>query len=262
MLILLTGEASAQSTAPLRQLLTGDDNRGWEAVGRLDIAQHGMCTGALIAPDVVLTAAHCLYDRDSRRLIPASQIEFQAGLRHGRASAYRSVRLAVSHPDYVYEPDGRPQVKNDIALLRLDRPIDNGRVIPFGIASMPAKGDAVGVVSYAHDRSDTPALQEPCHVLARQFGSVVLSCDVDFGSSGAPVFSIEDGVARIVSVVSAKAEVGERRVALGSSLGRSLRVVMDLLENQPLLPRQQVQGVPRVSPDETRVQTGAKFVKP
>ncbi|MGB7242579.1 MAG: trypsin-like serine protease [Sulfitobacter sp.] len=40
----------------------GDKNRalGWEAVGRLDTKNGGFCTGTLIAPDLVLTAAHCV----------------------------------------------------------------------------------------------------------------------------------------------------------------------------------------------------------
>lgn len=258
----ITCSASAESPAPLKQLLTGDDSRGWEAVGRLNFAGSGMCTGALIEPDLVLTAAHCLYDSENNRLVPASEIEFQAGLRHGRAAAYRSVRSAVPHPGYNYGAEGRPQVINDLALLRLARPIDNGRVIPFETSQTPNKGDAVGVVSYAHDRADTPSLQEPCHVLARRFGSIVLSCDVDFGSSGAPVFVIEDGVARIVSVVSAKAEIGERRVALGSSLGSALDEVMEAMLTSPRNATTNVSTSERVAPDTSKSQTGAKFVKP
>ena len=48
--------AHAQSSG-LKRRNTGDESRGWEAVGHLDVAGKGFCTGALIAPDLVLTAA-------------------------------------------------------------------------------------------------------------------------------------------------------------------------------------------------------------
>ena len=53
----------------LQRLDTADAGREWEAVGRLDIDGVGFCTGALIAPDIVLTAAHCLFDKESKALI-------------------------------------------------------------------------------------------------------------------------------------------------------------------------------------------------
>ena len=107
-------------------------------------------------------------------------------------------------------------MRNDIALLQLQRPIRNTTVTPFETDERPRKGAKIGVVSYAHDRSEAPSLQEVCAVMARQEGVLVMSCDVDFGSSGAPVFSFEGGSPRIVSVISAKAEVSGERVSLGS----------------------------------------------
>jgi protease YdgD len=51
---------------------------------------------------------------------------------------------------------------------------------------------------------------------------VVFSCEVDFGSSGAPIFALRDGEMKIVSVVSAKADVEGESVALGTVLTHRL----------------------------------------
>ncbi|MEH7828254.1 trypsin-like serine peptidase [Gemmobacter denitrificans] len=210
--------------ARLRSLMTGDDSRGWDAVGRLNLGRKGFCTGALIAPDLVLTAGHCLFDKDTGARIDPTTIEFLAGWRNGRAAAYRGVSAAVAHPDYVYAGGERlDRVTHDLALLRLDRPIHLPSIQPFDIADQPGTGDSVGVVSYARDRADAPSLQEVCEVLNQRPEMLVLSCDVDFGASGSPVFSLAGGVPRVVSVVSAKAELGGRNVALGTALRAPLQ---------------------------------------
>jgi len=265
-LVFLGGFASAglaDQSSGLRKLLTGDDSRGWEAVGRLNIAGRNMCTGALIAPDLVLTAAHCVFNKANGQRVDATKIEFLAGWRGGRASAYANVKRAVVHPDYVFATDSENiRVRNDLAVLQLTRPINKSSITPFQTDVRPRKGADVGIVSYAHDRSESPSIQESCRVLARQSGTLIMSCDVDYGSSGAPVFLMGEGAPRIVSVVSAMADVNGRKVSLGMSLEEPLATILAELKategpfqsSKPVTRRLGLQG--GIS------RSGAKFLRP
>ncbi len=256
------GAAGAAEGSQLRRLVTLDDSRGWEGVGRLDMGTRSFCTGALVAENLVLTAGHCLYDRDSGARIPTDEIRFLAGWRSGRASAYRGVRRAIVHPDYAFSSqDVQGRVRYDLALLELDQPIRSSSIRPFAIHRQPARGAEVGVVSYAFDRADSPSLQESCKILARQAGTLVMSCEVDYGSSGAPVFVIEDGQAQIVSVVSAKAMARDMPVSLGTSLEQPLAEMMALLAADAGR-FERAEPIVQVLAPTGREGTGAKFLRP
>jgi hypothetical protein len=114
------------------------------------------------------------------------------------------------------------------------------------------------VVSYAQDRAEAPSLQEICHVLDRAPEIVVFSCDVDFGSSGAPIFALRDGQMKIVSVVSAKADVDGQRVALGSVLTHTL----DVLQAELAKSNGSTLGSAKVRVLSGGQASGAKFVTP
>ncbi|OZA00805.1 MAG: trypsin, partial [Rhodobacterales bacterium 17-64-5] len=87
--------AFPQDNSGLRRLETPDQIRGWEAVGRVDIAGGGFCTGALIAPDLVLTAAHCVIEPGGAP-VDAGRLTFRAGLADGVALAEVPVLRTVA----------------------------------------------------------------------------------------------------------------------------------------------------------------------
>jgi protease YdgD len=92
---------------------------------------------------------------------------------------------------------------------------------------------------------------------------LILTCSVDFGSSGAPVFSIQDGVARVVSVISAKAEVDGKKVALAVPLAEPLEALRMALEDSRIGSAHGGKaGGKAVSVLSGGNGSGAKFVKP
>ncbi len=255
-LVLLTTQASAQDSA-LVTLETRNDSRGWEGVGRLDITGKGFCTASLIQNKLILTAAHCLFDTDGTPISPDRFI-FEAGLRDGRAEATRGVTRILAHPDYDHSGPSTDtsEVANDIAILELDQPIRNGRILPYAIAAKPRAGDPIGVVSYGRDRANAASLQELCEVIDRQSGVILMSCDIAFGSSGAPVFTMQDGSAKIVSVVSAMADVDGKQISIGTSLQEPLAELLTSFRTAST-------GTGRkIVIGGQRTETGAKFVTP
>lgn len=220
----LTSEkAPAEIMVPPVVLASANAARPWEAVGRVNLIGTGFCTGALIAPNLVLTAAHCMFDKRTGKRVKVGNIEFLAGWRDGRAAAERFAKRVVIHPAYKYKNKHKlARVAADIAIIELDRPIHNRQIVPFGWARRPQIGQDVQIVSYSKNQSEEPSLNKSCQVLGRDPSVLVLSCRVTFGASGSPIFVVENGVPKIASIISAKAEWRNRDVSLGVSLGRPL----------------------------------------
>jgi Trypsin len=167
----------------------------------LDRSHTAFCTGTLIAPRVVLTAAHCLdsegYPWIHREVFFGSDVE--------EAGEVIAVDAAVVHPGH--EPDS---AAHDIALLVLDEPASASpvplvvagapplappealRVVGFGITVYDAStggekrtGQAALAVVSALDLEGAPDPSQPCA-----------------GDSGGPVLVRDGDVERLAGVVS------------------------------------------------------------
>ena len=189
----------------------------WRAIGRVQLEIGGRCTGALVAPRVVLTAAHCLVAPRSRVLVRPGTVHFLLGYHLGQAAAHARVVEYRTGPGF--RPDGGGQASEDWALLTLDAPLaPAARVLPV-IQAPPAPRTPLMLGGYQQDRPEVLLADTGCRAIgftsAGRDALLLHDCAGTRGSSGAPVLAgLPGGGWGVVGVAASVAP----RVALGAAV--------------------------------------------
>ncbi|WP_298921711.1 trypsin-like serine protease [uncultured Roseobacter sp.] len=264
-LLLLPAVAAAQARNTALDGLEGENEAlVWQAVGRLDADNVGFCTATLIAPELVLTAAHCVYSSRTGELLKAEDLTFRAGLRNGATAAERKIAQIEAHPGY--SPRGgvnQDNIRHDVALLRLATPIPTHELNPFVLYQGRFTKGPVSVVSYGRGRAELPSRQAVCRMFEQYQGVVLMDCDVTFGSSGAPVFSHKNGRGQIISVISSVGHYDGKKTSFGMVLPK---LVADLKQQMRANAQNPLAGARRIrinnGSSRNTSSGGAKFVRP
>ena len=112
----MVGDAPPASGGVARSVVTIVGSRG------------NFCSGALIAPDIVLTAAHCVQPGADYKLV-----RYDAQ----RTPQLTSVRRIAIHPQFTAAAIAQNRASADVALLQLAEPADGQSFAPFGIPAEP-----------------------------------------------------------------------------------------------------------------------------
>lgn len=215
-LALLCAQPLAAET--LRKGLTRGEQAGWLAVGRLNVTGQGFCTATLVAPDLVLTAAHCLVNRRTGRVVRAENVHFLAGYRTGGYAAHGRGAAVVLLDGF---DRARLTVSRDLALVRLSAPLP-ASVQPMPVRGVLEQGEPLDVLSYAIDRSQLPSLQGACHVLRRTGPVLQTSCEGVPGVSGAPLVVLGHNGPELAAVASSVSSRRKKPLPRGNIIAIAL----------------------------------------
>jgi hypothetical protein len=224
------------------------DQWPWSSIGRINMAtttQRSFCTGTLVGPRIVITAAHCLFDLRLNQWVKPGVIHFVAGLSPGMKYAGHSVVSSYFvSPDFRVESEGQSPnfrqglpprtlttasiAKHDWAVLTLE---DRLNLKPIPIQSIPdadlpgPKGEAEIVLpGYGADRSELLSISRGC--AARTDlpepgrGSLAYTCYIAAGNSGAPVLLLQNEAATVIGIATA-ASIGRPNLPVRGGIGVS-----------------------------------------
>jgi protease YdgD len=194
----------------------------FDAVGQVNVAgfrSAGQCTGTLVAPGVVITAAHCLVD-PSGRPFPPGNVHFLAAVRRSESKGHATARCLrfLDRPVSADRPR-RPAaaleaLAGDAAAIVLDGSVDVAPA-PLAEGAAAVAGLSLAHVAYPADRRFMPVIHDGCRLLGTDADGALWfnDCDTHPGSSGGPVFVTSGGTYR-VGAIQVAAGSGGVNVAL------------------------------------------------
>jgi secreted trypsin-like serine protease len=210
--VALVAFAAAAAPPGPPPIINGEVERGWPSVVALGAGGFSICTGNLITPRVVLTAAHCQADLPFELIVAIGSIYI--GTEAADPDHSLTLQSAAVHPDY-RELSGAFLGENDVGVLVLDEDAP-AEIEPIWIRTERFEkpelvGDVVTSVGFGLTETGGSGVKhsaplvvsdlDPMFVLSESSGNENRA-NICSGDSGGPQFHERDGVVEQVAVHS------------------------------------------------------------
>ncbi len=205
----------------LRPGMIGEDDRirvnttgsPWDAIGQVNISGYrmlGACTGTLVAPDRVVTAAHCVMDKWKKKPHPSHHIHFLAGVRGGKHKGHATAKCLRFVEGYEYMPPPRSPrgalpieaFTQDVAIIELSErlavepaPLSEGLELRSGLDLVHA--------AYSADRRYALSAHFGCrlNMIRHDTGLWFTNCDTHPASSGGPILVRDNNQMKVAAIL-------------------------------------------------------------
>jgi hypothetical protein len=210
---LIIAGAALLLSAPAHAVVGGATS-STEGIGRSVVTIVGsggtFCTGSLIAPDLVLTAAHCVQPGAVYKLLEYGP---------DKQPLLRDTKNVAFHPSFDMKAINAHRASADVALLQLEAAPKDKKPSMLGMPKSPLVAGnhftiaGVGVAVRGDGKTggtiriaDLIAIGEPGRLQIRLIDPAGLGAKPGLGActgdSGAPLFEDQNGVSAVVGVIS------------------------------------------------------------